>query len=85
MTRTSPLNRSTLLPLLVALGAAFSGTAQAQSLVELFDAAKSFDATYQSARSQAQATLAKGEQARAGLLPASDWTPRRPSRHKTVL
>ena len=70
MTRTSPLNRSTLLPLLVALGAAFSGTAQAQSLVELFDAAKSFDATYQSARSQAQATLAKGEQARAGLLPS---------------
>jgi outer membrane protein len=70
MNRTTLLNRSNLLPLLVALGTAFSGMAQAQSLVELFDAAKSFDATYQSARSQAQATIAKGEQARAGLLPS---------------
>jgi outer membrane protein len=58
-----------LLPLLVALGAGFAGAAQAQSLVDLFTAAKSYDATYQSAKSQAVATLAKGEQARAGVLP----------------
>jgi outer membrane protein len=57
------------LPLLLALGAGCAGVAQAQSLVELFTAAKSFDATYQSAKSQALATLAKGEQARAGILP----------------
>jgi outer membrane protein len=58
-----------LLPLLVALGAGFAGAAQAQNLVDLFTAAKSYDATYQSAKSQAVATLAKGEQARAGVLP----------------
>jgi len=69
MNRTRTLRRFPLLPLLVALGTGFAGMAQAQSLVELFDAAKSFDATYQSARSQAEANLAKGEQARAGLLP----------------
>jgi outer membrane protein len=43
--------------------------AQAQSLVELFNAAKDYDATYQSAKSQADATLAKGAQAKAGILP----------------
>jgi outer membrane protein len=57
------------LPLLVALGSGFAVSAQAQSLVELFNAAKGYDASYQSAKSQAQATLAKGEQARAGILP----------------
>jgi outer membrane protein len=51
------------------MGAGVAGMAQAQSLVELYNAAKGFDATYQSAKSQATATLAKGEQARAGVLP----------------
>ena len=37
--------------------------------MELFNAAKGYDASYQSAKSQAEATLAKGEQARAGVLP----------------
>jgi outer membrane protein len=69
MNRTRQTRRISPLPLLVALGAGFAGTAQAQSLVELFNAAKSYDATYQSAKSQADATLAKGEQARAGVLP----------------
>ena len=69
MTRSSHSLRISLLPLLVAMGAGFAGMAQAQSLVELFNAAKSYDATYQSAKSQADATLAKGEQARAGILP----------------
>lgn len=45
-------------------------TAQAQSLTELYQAAKSFDADYLSARAQADATVAKGAQARAGLLPS---------------
>jgi outer membrane protein len=70
------MNRSRLsfhpsmLYLLLALGAGSCGVAQAQSLVELFKAAKDYDATYQSARSQAVATLAKGAQARAGVLPS---------------
>ena len=69
MNRTRPALRLSLLPLLVALGAGLAGAAQAQSLVDLFTAAKGFDATYQSAKSQADATYAKGEQAKAGILP----------------
>jgi outer membrane protein len=70
MNRTSHPRRTSLLPLLVALGAGFAGVAQAQSLVELFTAAKSYDATYQSAISSAVATQAKGDQAKAGILPS---------------
>ena len=69
MNRSRPTRHLSLLPLLVALGTGFAGVAQAQSLVELFNAAKGYDASYQSAKSQAEATLAKGEQARAGVLP----------------
>jgi outer membrane protein len=57
------------LPLALALTAAFVLPAQAQSLVELYDAARSFDASYQSAKSLYEANLAKAEQAKAGLLP----------------
>ena len=68
-TRTSKPRPIALLPLLVALGAGFATSAQAQSLVDLFNAAKGYDAIYQSAKSQAEATAAKGEQAKAGILP----------------
>ncbi|RFO98168.1 channel protein TolC [Rhodoferax lacus] len=61
--------RPSCLPLLVALGAGFASAAQAQSLVELYNAAKDFDATYQSAKAQALATVAKGDQSKAGILP----------------
>ena len=44
-------------------------TAQAQSLAELYDSARGYDAGYQSARAQYEANLAKAAQARAGLLP----------------
>ncbi|WP_296492206.1 TolC family outer membrane protein [Rhodoferax sp.] len=60
------------LPLSLALTAAFSLPAQAQSLVELYGAALNFDAAYQSARSQYQANLSKAEQAKAGLLPSAN-------------
>jgi len=43
--------------------------AQAQNLVELYESARSFDASYLSARSQFDANLARAEQARAGILP----------------
>ncbi len=69
MNRIRQSRSFSLLPLLVALGAGCAGVAQAQSLVELFNAAKGYDASYQSAKSQADATLAHGEQARAGILP----------------
>jgi outer membrane protein len=45
--------------------------AQAQSLAELYDSARAFDATYQSAKLQYDANLAKAEQARAGILPTA--------------
>ena len=61
--------RFQLLPLLVALGLGYSLSAQAQSLIQLYDAARSYDATYQSAQYQFDATLAKGEQSKAGLRP----------------
>jgi outer membrane protein len=60
------------LPLALALTAAFVLPAQAQSLVELYDAARSFDASYQSAKSLFEANLSKAEQAKAGLLPSAN-------------
>lgn len=58
-----------LLPLFIALGAAFSTAASAQSLVDLYTSARGFDASYQSAQSQFAATIAKADQAKALLLP----------------
>jgi outer membrane protein len=52
-----------------ALALAFCGTARAEGLLQLYEAAKAYDATWQSARSQYDATLARAEQARAGILP----------------
>jgi outer membrane protein len=60
------------LPLALALTAAFVLPAQAQSLVELYDAARNFDASYQSAKSLYEANLSKAEQAKAGLLPSAN-------------
>src|SRR5450830_833148 len=70
----SPTRHNTMhlrqLPLSLAISALFVLPARAQSLVDLYDAARAFDATYQSAKSQYDAGLAKAEQARAGLLPS---------------
>lgn len=48
--------------------------AGAQSLVQLYDAARASDATYQSSRAQYDANLFRAEQARAGLLPQAALT-----------
>ncbi|MDP3650570.1 MAG: TolC family outer membrane protein [Rhodoferax sp.] len=61
--------RFRLLPLLLAVGAGFCASAQAQSLVDLYTSARGYDAAYQSAKHQFDATLAKAEQAKALLLP----------------
>ncbi|NML44872.1 TolC family outer membrane protein [Ramlibacter sp. G-1-2-2] len=58
-----------LLPLSAAIGLAFLGNAQAQSLVELYDAARAYDATWQSAKSQYDASIARADQAKSGILP----------------
>ena len=58
-----------LLPLMILAGASAATSVQAQSLVDLYTAARDFDASYQSAKSQYTATLAKAEQAQAAILP----------------
>ncbi len=58
-----------LLPLVALLGTALTAPVQAQSLVDLYESARGFDAAYQSAKSQYDATVAKAAQARAAILP----------------
>jgi outer membrane protein len=58
-----------LLPLTVAIGFALAGPARAEGLLELYDAARAYDANWQSAKSQYDANVARAEQARAGILP----------------
>ena len=58
-----------LIPLVAALLATLP--AHAQSLVDLYQAARAYDASFQSVQSQYEATAAKAEQARAGLLPTA--------------
>ncbi|WP_036075374.1 TolC family outer membrane protein [Limnohabitans sp. Rim47] len=60
-----------ILPLTIALTAVLTGTAQAQSLVQLYETAKGYDATYKAAQSQYQANLAKAEQAKALMRPTA--------------
>ncbi len=61
-----------LLPLSIALTLSAWGNSQAQSLVDLFGAAKAFDANYQSAQAQFEANRAKTDQALAGILPSAN-------------
>ena len=59
------------LPLIAAMSMAFSGAARSQSLVELYDVAKDYDASYKSVQLQAQATRLKVQQAQAKLGPTA--------------
>lgn len=72
MSRSTASTHLRLLPLFVAMASCLAASAQAQSLVDLYTAARGFDATYQSAKSQFDATLAKGDQARAAILPTAN-------------
>ena len=47
---------------------------QAQSLLELYESARTFDATYQSAKLQYDANVARAAQAIAGILPIAGMT-----------
>ncbi len=66
-----PIQNFRLLPLMFALGATLSMSAQAQSLVDLYTAALGYDTTYQAAKSQFDATVARADQARAAILPTA--------------
>ncbi|MBX9832310.1 MAG: TolC family protein, partial [Burkholderiaceae bacterium] len=68
MTPHRPLSLSLLT---LALGAALSAPAQAQSLAELVESARKYDTTWQSARAQLDAAARRADQARAGLLPSA--------------
>ena len=57
------------LPLAAAMAFAFAPHAQAQSLVELYDAARGYDASYIAAKSLYEANLAKANQTLGGVLP----------------
>ena len=54
-----------LAPLLLVLAGALAAPARAQSLQELYDAARGYDAAFQSARAQMESTQYRVEQARA--------------------
>ncbi len=57
------------LPLTAAVVLAFASHAQAQSLVEMYEAARGYDAGFISAKAQFEANLAKANQTLGGILP----------------
>ena len=59
------------LPLAAMLSLAFAGASQAQSLVDIYEMAKGYDAGYLSAKAQYEANLAKADQGKAQLLPTA--------------
>lgn len=69
MKSIQPILVTQRLPLAIALTVAFALPAQAQNLVDMFNAARDYDATFQSARFQYEATRSKSEQARALVMP----------------
>ena len=63
-----------LLSVSLAVGAAWATGAQAQSLAELAQLARGYDAPWQAAKAQYEAAASRAEQARAGLLPSAALT-----------
>ncbi len=61
-----------LLPLAFALAVAGIAPARAQSLLELYESARGYDAAWQSAKAQYDANLFRAEQARAAVLPSAN-------------
>ena len=60
-----------LMPLAAALGVVFAAPLRAESLVEMYESARAYDATWQSAKATYDANLYRAEQAKAGILPAA--------------
>lgn len=71
MTPFRPLSLSILT---LALGAALCAPAQAQSLLQLVESARTYDTAWQSTRAQLDAAARRADQARAGLLPSAALT-----------
>ena len=67
-----PLPRNLkMLPLILSLGTVLAVPAQAQSLTQVLESARGYDAAWQSARAQLDASTSRADQARAGLLPSA--------------
>ncbi|AEG92186.1 TolC family outer membrane protein [Ramlibacter tataouinensis] len=64
-----PLPRFSPVPLALLGATLLAAPVRAQTLLELYEAARGYDATWQSARAQYDANLHRAEQARAGILP----------------
>jgi outer membrane protein len=60
------------IPLSLGLGLGVALSAQAQSLMDLYQSARDYDATYQSAKAQYDATVARGDQSLAGIYPTAN-------------
>ena len=58
-----------LLPLSAAIALALAGQARAEGLLELYEAARAYDANWQAAKYQYDANIARAAQAKAGILP----------------
>ena len=65
----TPIHPSRLRPVVLLMAICMVPAVQAQSLVDLYAAARDFDASYQSAKAQNDANLYKADQARALVLP----------------
>jgi outer membrane protein len=63
--------KSRWVPMAAALGVMCAAPVQAESLLEMYESARAYDATWQSAKAQYDANLYRAEQARAGILPAA--------------
>ncbi|MBK6008841.1 TolC family outer membrane protein [Ramlibacter ginsenosidimutans] len=63
-----------LAPLAAAIGLALAGAAHAEGLLEMYEDARAYDATWQSAKAQYDANLYRAEQAKAGILPQAGLT-----------
>ena len=66
---TFRLAPSTLAPLTLALCAALTAPVYAENLVSLYQTARDYDAAFQSAKSQFEATMALSEESKSNILP----------------
>jgi hypothetical protein len=57
------------LPIALAVVLSFSSSAHAQSLIDLYEVARGYDASFISAKAQYEANLAKANQTLGGILP----------------
>jgi outer membrane protein len=63
------------IPIALAIALSLSSHVQAQSLVELFEVARGYDATFIAAKAQYEANLAKANQTLGGYCRISPWVP----------